>query len=73
MLPTIRYSIEVIREEAKQLVNQGKLNRQQPIYNLCCFFPPCEWNFIEQELECNEFLLRDRIIDLLGGECWEED
>jgi hypothetical protein len=73
MLPTVHYSIDVIREEAKQLINQGKLNRQQPIYTLCCHFPPCEWNGIEQALEFNDYLLRDRIVDLLGCECWAED
>lgn len=73
MLPSVSYSIEVIKDEAKRMVDRGEVNRQQPIYTLCCHFPPYEWNCIECELERNDYLLRDRIIDLLGCEQWAED
>jgi hypothetical protein len=73
MLSSARYSIEAIKHVAKRMVRGGQLGRQQPIYSLCCHFPPSAWNAVECELERNDFLLRDRIIDLLGGDCWLED
>ncbi|MBK1986253.1 DUF4327 family protein [Sphaerospermopsis aphanizomenoides BCCUSP55] len=69
----IKYDIEVIKEEASQLARKGLVNRQQPIYTLCKFIPDREWADFEHELEKNEYLLRDRIIDLLGSEIWTED
>ncbi|WP_016949974.1 DUF4327 family protein [Anabaena sp. PCC 7108] len=69
----IKYDIQMIKEEALQLVKRGLLNRQQPIYTLCKYLPNREWNYFEYELEKNEYLLRDRIIDLLGCEDWQED
>ena len=73
MNTTIRYDIEVIKEEAMQLVKRGIINRQQPIYTLCKYISDREWIYFEQELEKNEYLLRDRIIDLLNHETWRED
>ena len=32
-----------------------------------------EWCQIEQELENNQYLLRDRICDLVSRECWQSD
>lgn len=69
----IKYDIEVIKEEALQLVRKGLVNRQQPIYAICKYIPDREWAYFEHELEKNEYLLRDRIIDLIGHEHWEED
>ncbi len=69
----VHYSIDAIKEEARSLVYQGKISRQQPIYTLCKFIPPREWACIECELEECEYLLRDRIADLLGHEEWEND
>ncbi|MEA5582626.1 DUF4327 family protein [Nodularia harveyana UHCC-0300] len=69
----VKYDIGVIREEASQLVKKGLLDRQQPIYSLCRYVPNRDWLLFEMELEKNEFLLRDRIIDLLSSETWEED
>jgi uncharacterized protein YqgQ len=69
----IKYDIEVIKEEARQLVKKGLVNRQQPIYALCQFIHDRDWAYFERELEKNEYLLRDRIIDLLDSEKWEED
>ena len=67
-----RYSIETLKEAASQLVKQGRLHRQQPIYTLCQYIPAREWPAIESELERSEFLLRDRLIDLLAQESWED-
>ncbi|MEB3884373.1 DUF4327 family protein [Lyngbya sp. CCY1209] len=69
----VKYSIAVIRDEARHLVEKGLINRQQPIYTLCQYIPPREWDWVECELERNDFLLRDRVIDLLGREDWKED
>lgn len=66
-------SIEAIRDEARELVRCGLVDRQQPIYKLCQYIPVREWAGIEYELENNGFLLRDRIIDLLGREDWGSD
>ncbi|MEA5511725.1 DUF4327 family protein [Crocosphaera sp. UHCC 0190] len=68
-----RYTIEVIKDEAAQLVRQKKLYRQQPIYTLCQYIPAREWPEVECELERYDFLLRDPIIDLLSQEEWRED
>lgn len=67
------YSIDAIREEASQLVYSGRVSRQQPLYVLCNYIPTREWNEVEQELEQNSFLLRDRIGDLISQEHWEND
>lgn len=73
MITTIRYNIDAIKEEARELVKKGIVSRSQPIYTLCQFIPAREWVYVEQELEFNDYLLRDRIIDLLGREDWSED
>lgn len=69
----VKYDIGMIREEARRLVKQGLVHRQQPIYSLCRYVPNRDWILFEQELEKHEYLLRDRIIDLLSDEMWEED
>lgn len=70
---TINYSINEIKDEARQLVETGKINSHQPIYVLCQFIPPREWICVECELEQNDYLLRDHICDLLAKESWAED
>lgn len=70
---TVQYSIDVIQQEARQLVNKGLVSRQQPIYTLCQYIPAREWSFVECELEKCDFLLRDRIGDLMGNEEWDND
>jgi hypothetical protein len=70
---TIAIGIEAIREEAHHLVHSGKLDRQKPIYTLCQHFPAREWEAVELELEVHGYLLRDRVIDLLAHEHWDED
>lgn len=73
MLQSIQYSLDVIQDEARHLVQQGIVSRNQPIYTLCQFIPPRDWVCIECELERCNFLLRDRIGDLLGKEEWDND
>jgi len=70
---TIQYSIEIIQEEARELVNKGLVSRQQPIYTLCQHIPAREWACVEYELEKCDYLLRDRIADLMGSEKWDND
>lgn len=67
------YSIALLRDEARQLVEAGEVSRQQPIYVLCQFIPPREWVCVECELERCDYLLRDCIGDLLGCETWSND
>lgn len=66
-------SLERLREEARELVCRGIIARHQPLYVLCEFLPAREWLGLEKELELNGYLLRDRIVDLLGSECWDSD
>ncbi len=73
MLQSMQYSLDLIQDEARQLVTKGVVSRQQPIYSLCQFIPAREWGFVEQELEKCNYLLRDRIGDLMGKEIWEND
>jgi Domain of unknown function (DUF4327) len=69
----VRYSLEVIREEVRNLVKKGLLRRNQPIFAICEYLPMREWRAIERVLEEGEFLLRDRICDLLAQEDWHND
>lgn len=70
---TVDYSINEIKNEARHLVETGKINPRQPIYVLCQFIPPREWICVECELEGNDYLLRDHICDLLAQDEWSED
>lgn len=73
MLQSVQYSLDVIKDEARELVRQGLISRQQPIYILCQYIPAREWALVECELERCNFLLRDRIGDLMGREEWVND
>lgn len=73
MLQSAQYSLDLIQDEARELVRKGKVSRQQPIYILCQYIPAREWAYVECELERCNFLLRDRIGDLVGREQWEND
>lgn len=67
-------SLEAIREEAHRLICRGVLHRQQPIYSLCQFIPAREWPEVECELERHDYLLRDRLIDLVAQlDSWPSD
>ncbi len=69
----VRYSLDVIRDEVRHLVQQGIVSRHQRIYTICQYIPAREWDCLETELEQGNFLLRDRICDLLGREEWHND
>lgn len=73
MIQTVQYSLTMIQDEVRQLVEKGVVNRQQPIYTLCKYISAREWVCIECELERCDFLLRDRIGDLMGRESWDND
>lgn len=73
MIQSVQYSLDIIQDEARQLVRKGVVSRQQPIYTLCQYIPAREWAWIECELEKCDFLLRDRIGDLISQEEWEND
>ena len=70
---TTRYSIAAIREEAINLVQNRIITLNQPIRILFEYLPAPQWNTIEYELERSDYLLRDRIIDLVGKIAWESD
>jgi hypothetical protein len=71
--PAISYSIDAIKEEARQLLEKGIVSRQQPLYVLCRYIPAREWVCIECELEKCDYLLRDPIGDLVSYESWDND
>lgn len=73
MLQSVQISIDTIKDEVRHLVWKGQLSRQQPIYALCQYIPSREWSWVECELERHGYLLRDRVIDLMGREDWDED
>jgi hypothetical protein len=68
-----RYSIATIREEACNLVEVGAITLDQPLRILFEYLPAKEWGMIECELERYDYLLRDRIIDLVGEISWDSD
>ncbi|NJR71434.1 MAG: DUF4327 family protein [Synechococcales cyanobacterium CRU_2_2] len=73
MVQSMQYSLDMIQDEARHLVQRGMISRQQPIYVLCNYIPAREWACIEDELERCNFLLRDKIGDLMGREEWSND
>jgi Domain of unknown function (DUF4327) len=54
-------------------VSRGLVGRQQRIYELSRHFSDRQWHNVEQLLAANNFLLRDRVIDLVGKESWMND
>jgi hypothetical protein len=68
-----RYSIDTLKDEARQLIETGLVSRQQSIYTLCQYIPAREWVTIECELERCDYLLRDPIGDLISHDIWESD
>lgn len=71
--PPINYSIAMLQDEARQMVEKGVVSRQQPIYVLCKYIPAREWVCLECELERCDYLLRDPIGDLIAHEHWDND
>jgi uncharacterized protein YqgQ len=72
-VPLLSFSLEIMKDEIKALVEKGTISRQQPIYSLARYIPAREWLNVEKQLEQKDFLLRDRIADLLGTEKWDND
>jgi len=68
-----QYSIDMIKDEVRHLVEKGTVSRHQPIYILCQYIPAREWLCVECELEKCDYLLRDQIGDLISHEIWEND
>ena len=68
MLQTRQYSISDIQDKVRILLIKGSVDRQQPIYSLCRKFSYNEWQHIEHLLEAHDYLLRDRIGELVGAE-----
>lgn len=73
MLQSVQTSMTLLKDEARHLVDKGIVSRHQPIYVLCQYIPAREWSGVECVLEDHDFLLRDRIGDLLGREDWDND
>ena len=67
------YSIDILKDEARQLIETGVVSRQQSIYTLCKYIPAREWVTVECELERCDYLLRDPIGDLVSYDSWEND
>ncbi|MEO1341885.1 MAG: DUF4327 family protein [Cyanobacteria bacterium J06635_13] len=67
------YSLDTLKDEARQLVETGIISRQQSIYSLCNYIPAREWVTVECQLERYDYLLRDPIGDLISYERWESD
>ena len=67
------FDLDVIKDEARQLVEQGVISRRQSIFTILQYIPTREWISVELELERNDFLLRDRIGDLISFERWIND
>jgi len=68
-----RYTISTIRDEAASLLEMGVIALNQPLRILFEYLPAKQWNTIECELERHDYLLRDRIIDLVGEVNWDCD
>ena len=67
------YSLDIIKDEARQLIETGTISRQQSIYSLCKYIPAREWVMVECQLERNDYLLRDPIGDLVSDDRWDND
>ena len=67
------YTIEMIQDEARHLVDMGTVSIHQPIYTLCQYIPAREWVCVECELEKCDYLLRDQIGDLIPAQKWQND
>ena len=63
----------MIKQEVYSLLEIGIITIDQPLRILYDYLPAKQWNEIECELERYDYLLRDRIIDLVGKLEWESD
>jgi hypothetical protein len=69
----LHYSINRIKDEVCSLYERRIIRRSHQLYVLCEHLPAREWLGIECEIERSDYLLRDRVSDLIGEEKWEED
>ncbi|MDJ0726215.1 MAG: DUF4327 family protein [Prochloraceae cyanobacterium] len=65
MTTSIHYSIAIIREQARGLVEKGVLSHEQTIDSLFEYIPMIHWQEVEKELELNNFSFSDPLRDLL--------
>ena len=68
-----QYSIADLQDEIRALVARGSVGRQQRIYELRRYFGDSAWCGVEQLLNLHEYLLKDYVADLVGGESWAND
>jgi Domain of unknown function (DUF4327) len=68
-----RYCISDFQDEVRALVARGSIDRQQRIYELKRYFGDLQWPEVEHLLNEYDYLLRGRIIDLVGAESWTND
>ncbi len=73
VLQNSRYTIDAIRDDVRHLVQRGMVSPHQPIYTLLHYLPSRDQDSFERELELHEYLLRDRIADLIPQEVWKND
>ncbi len=71
--PNVRFSIETLKEEINCLLEKRIVDRRQSLYVLLEHLPAKKWLDIECELERCDYLLRDRIGDLVGDPQWHDD
>ncbi|WP_373541216.1 DUF4327 family protein [Chamaesiphon sp.] len=68
-----RYRISDFQDEVRTLVARGFIDRQQRIYELKQFFGDRQWREVEHLVAAYDYVLRGRVIDLVGAESWEND
>jgi Domain of unknown function (DUF4327) len=68
-----RYCLSDLQDEVRALVARGSVDRQQRIYELKRFFGDRQWQEIEHLVYEYDYVLRGRVIDLIGEESWMND
>jgi Domain of unknown function (DUF4327) len=68
-----RYCLSDLQDEVRALVARGSVDRQQRISELKRFFGDWQWQEIEHLVYEYDYVLRGRVIDLIGAESWLND
>ncbi len=68
-----RYCLSDLQDEVRALVARGSVDRQQRICELKRFFGDRQWREIEHLVNEYDYVLRGRVIDLIGEESWTND
>jgi hypothetical protein len=68
-----RFCLNDLKDDVRALVARGSVGRQQRIYELKRFFGDRQWQEIEHLVNEYDYVLRGRIIDLIGAESWTND